>query len=112
MPRRHEDRPAQAEQDLRVASDVNVLVIFAGLREWMEVCRCSRGLVQPLVWGLNEALEEIAAGNTLLIEALEDGIPLLDREGTHGRLRAAAEKAKGRLGLVREGSGWWRERSV
>lgn len=39
--------------------------------------------MQPLVWGLNEALGEIAAGNTLLIEALEDGIPLLDREGTY-----------------------------
>jgi hypothetical protein len=93
-------------------SDIDVLVVFSEPVEWMEVYSCSRGRVQPLVFELSRAIQELAEGNTLLIEALEDGIPLLDREGTYERLKCVAGEAKARMGLVRERRGWRREHSV
>lgn len=89
-------------------SDADVLIIFKRPVDWMAVYRCSTGRVQPLVRELGEALREIEAGNTLLIEAVEDGIPLLDRGGVYERLREACQEAKRRLGLVRERAGWRR----
>lgn len=89
-------------------SDADVLVIFNRSVDWMSVYECSAGRVQPLVRELGEALGEIEAGNTLLIEALEDGIPLLDRAGAYERLRCACWEAKRRLGLVRTRRGWQR----
>jgi hypothetical protein len=89
-------------------SDADVLVIFNRLVDWMTVYECSTGWVQPLVWELGEALREIEEGNTLLIEAIEDGIPLLNRVGTYELLREAPERAKSLLGLVRVEQGWRR----
>lgn len=89
-------------------SDADVLVVFQRPVEWIDVYKCSAGRVQPLVRGLEEVLGEIERGNTLMIEALEDGIPLFDRVGTYERLQAACQKAKSKLGLVRQRWGWQR----
>ncbi len=89
-------------------SDADVLVIFDRSVDWMSVYKCSTGRVQPLVRELDRALREIESGNTLLIEAVEDGIPLLDRAGVYEQLRCACQQAKHWLGLVRERTGWRR----
>ena len=89
-------------------SDADVLVIFDRSVDWMRVYECSGGRVQPLVREVDEALREIELGNTLLIKAVEDGIPLVDRAGVYERLRCACGEAKRRLGLVRTCTGWRR----
>lgn len=89
-------------------SDADVLVVFDRAVDWMRVYESSQGQVQPLVFAMEEALREIEAGNTLLIEALEEGIPLVDRAGAYDRLRRAAARAKSELGLVRVKGGWRR----
>jgi hypothetical protein len=89
-------------------SDADMLVIFEGRVDWMKVYESSAGHVQPFVRSMEEAIQEIAGGSTFLIEALEDGIPLFDRADTYGSLKRAAEEAKARLNLKREGTGWRR----
>ncbi len=91
-------------------SDADVLVVFDRAVDWMAVYELSWGRVQPLVYAMGEALREIEAGNTLLIEAVEDGIPLLNRADTYELMREVSERAKSLLGLVRVGQGWRRAR--
>lgn len=95
-----------ARRDFTQESDVDILVVFDRPMAWEVVYRFSTGVIQPLVKELNEVLWEIHEGNTFFIEALEDGIPLLDHEGTYERLRCQAEAAVAHLGLVREEGGW------
>lgn len=87
-------------------SDADVLTVFAKQTSWDEVYSYSSGVVQPVVKSIDEALHEIGAGNTFLIEAIEDGIVLFDTNDTYARLIYTARQAKQKFGLVRDSRGW------
>jgi hypothetical protein len=97
-----------AREEYTQESDADVLVIFATPMDWQVVYGLSTGVVQPLVKELQEVLEKLHEGNTFFIEAFEDGVPLVDREGTYTRLRCEAESSVARFGLMREPGGWRR----
>lgn len=95
-----------AKGDFTQHSDADVLVVFARPVDWLEVYQHSDGLVQPVVKTLGEIEAQISEGNTFLIEALEDGVALLDQEETFAKLLGLCQEAKARLGLRRVAGGW------
>ena len=95
-----------AREEYTQESDADILVIFDGPMDWQAVYGLSTGVVQPLVKALHEVLEQLHEGNTFFIEALEDGLPLVDVEGTYTRLRGEAASSVARFELVREPGGW------
>lgn len=95
-----------ARGDFTQSSDADILVLLPHPVDWMEIYRNSDGWVQPLVKTWDEFLRGLEEPLPFLMEIVEEGIVLWEREGTMASLREAAQAVRQRYQMVRVGPRW------
>jgi uncharacterized protein len=95
-----------ARGDFTQHSDADVLVIASPIPDWVEVYACGEGWVQPVVRTLDEVLHLVGLPEPFYLEILEDGILLLEWDGTGETLRQSLAAAKQRHAVRRFPGGW------